>query len=364
MGGFSDILGRNRIYAALLFVLVAVNALVLSEWAGKRSVMVSEYVTETSLSEEDAFASPGTRKMFDRDDIKARQARIDAMAEENPLLYLFLGAVNLSIVFVVFLGLIMDFVLLSRRSRGQSMNIFLCSVEEAKWTLADVLRVVLIFIFAGYVFAFVQTFFMGRFPILRNVNFRMVTDTAFMNIAGITVIFYFVFLKYRQRASAIGFSGVSLKKAVLTAAIGYVALLPVLAAIMTITFFFVSMIKYEPPVQPIVEVFILEKRASVLWISTLFAAIFGPVAEEIFFRGFLYPAAKKKWGIFAAIMGTSFIFSLLHSHLVGFLPIMALGVLLTYLYEKTGSLLVPITVHIMHNVGMVVLVFLTRAIGA
>ena len=243
------------------------------------------------------------------------------------------------------------------------MDIFLCPVEKAKWKLADVFRVILIFLFAGYVFAFVQMFFTTRFPILRNVNFRMVTDTAFMNIAGIAVIFYFVFLKYRQSASAIGLSRVSLKKAVLTAGIGYAAFLPILIAIMMLIFFFVNIIKYEPPVQPIVEVFILEKRASVLWISTLFAAIFGPVAEEIFFRGFLYPAAKKKWGIFAAIMGTSFIFSLLHSHLVGFLPIMALGVLLTYLYEKTGSLLVPITVHVMHNVGMVILVFMTRAIG-
>ncbi|MFA6635967.1 MAG: type II CAAX endopeptidase family protein [Candidatus Omnitrophota bacterium] len=363
MGGFSDILRRNRIYAALLFVLIALNALVLSEWAGKRSVRVFVHVPETSLPEEDADASPGKIKMFSRDDLKARQERIDAMAEENPRLYFFLGAVNLSMLFVIFLGLIIDFVLLSRRFRGKSMDISLCPVEKAKWNLADVVRAVLIFIFAGYVFAFVQTFFFVRFPILRNVNFRMVTDTAFMNIAGITVIFYFVFVKYRQSASAIGLSRVSVKKAVLTAGIGYAAVLPVLAGIMILTFFFVSMTKYEPPVQPIVEVFILEKRASVLWISTMFAAIFGPVAEEIFFRGFLYPAARGKWGIFAAIMGTSFVFSLLHSHLVGFLPIMALGVLLTYLYEKTGSLLVPITVHVMHNVGMVILVFMTRAIG-
>jgi membrane protease YdiL (CAAX protease family) len=48
---------------------------------------------------------------------------------------------------------------------------------------------------------------------------------------------------------------------------------------------------------------------------------------------------------------------------VGFLPIMALGLLLTYLYEKTGSLVSSMAVHIMHNVAMVILVFLARNIG-
>jgi membrane protease YdiL (CAAX protease family) len=122
-------------------------------------------------------------------------------------------------------------------------------------------------------------------------------------------------------------------------------------------------LEYRPPVQPIVEVFMEEKETAVLWISTLFAAIFGPIAEEIFFRGFMYGAVKKSFGVFWGMVVTASVFAILHAHAVGFFPIMVLGLLLAYLYEKTGSLVPSMAVHIMHNVGMVVLVFLMRGVG-
>ena len=43
-------------------------------------------------------------------------------------------------------------------------------------------------------------------------------------------------------------------------------------------------------------------------------------------------------------------------------PGMVLGILLAFLYERTGTLVAPVTVHIMHNFGMVLLVFLTKAV--
>jgi len=76
----------------------------------------------------------------------------------------------------------------------------------------------------------------------------------------------------------------------------------------------------------------------------------------------MYPALKKKIGITASIVCTSCIFGILHAHMVGFLPIVLLGILLAYLYEKTGSLVPSIFVHITHNVGMLVLVFVVKAI--
>jgi membrane protease YdiL (CAAX protease family) len=42
------------------------------------------------------------------------------------------------------------------------------------------------------------------------------------------------------------------------------------------------------------------------------------------------------------------------------MPIMALGVLLAYLYEKTGSIIPSITVHVIHNVGTVFMVFIAK----
>ncbi len=144
---------------------------------------------------------------------------------------------------------------------------------------------------------------------------------------------------------------------------GYIALLPVLVFIMLLTFFVTRWLEYHPPVQPIVKVFIEEKETSVLLLSTLFAAIFGPIAEEVFFRGFVYSAIKKNIGVFWGMVITSVIFAFLHAHIVGFLPIMVLGLMLVYLYEKTGSLVAPMVLHMIHNIGTVVLVFIVRYIG-
>ena len=92
-----------------------------------------------------------------------------------------------------------------------------------------------------------------------------------------------------------------------------------------------------------------EERSKVLLFLTIFVSVFGPIVEEMFFRGFVYPAIKKRLGVLTAALLSAAIFSLLHSNIVGFLPIMALGVLLAYLYETTGSLVSSITVHIIHN---------------
>ena len=84
--------------------------------------------------------------------------------------------------------------------------------------------------------------------------------------------------------------------------------------------------------------------------------------EEIFFRGFLYTAIKKETNTGQAIFISALLFSFLHAHLVGFLPILILGMFLAYLYEKTGSLVPSITVHVIHNLIMVVFIFLIKGI--
>jgi membrane protease YdiL (CAAX protease family) len=122
--------------------------------------------------------------------------------------------------------------------------------------------------------------------------------------------------------------------------------------------------KYTPPRQPVVELFLKETDTTFLLYTSVFAAVFGPVIEELFFRGFMYNAFKKRIGVFAAMLVTASAFAALHAHAVGFLPIMILGMLLAYLYEKTGTLVSSITVHAMHNISMVFMVFLVKQLGA
>jgi membrane protease YdiL (CAAX protease family) len=78
----------------------------------------------------------------------------------------------------------------------------------------------------------------------------------------------------------------------------------------------------------------------------MFAA---PVVEEILFRGFLQPAVRTTFGKLKAIFISGLLFALIHLNAHVFLQIFILGLLLAYLFEKTESLIAPITVHICHN---------------
>ncbi len=53
-----------------------------------------------------------------------------------------------------------------------------------------------------------------------------------------------------------------------------------------------------------------------------------PLGEEIFFRGFAFPALQRSWGVVAALYASGIFFSLLHQDLVGFV---ALGAVLLFI---------------------------------
>jgi len=359
MGKLRRIIGNNKLYIFLAVFILSIH--LLSFFISKEA---EREQTEEKQAEIQQEAEPEKeRSMFDQEDVEAREQRLKEIATEDPLLYIFIGLLNLALIFLVLIGLILDGYFLKRAICKKPFDIRTVSIEQPRWGVPDILRVTLIFLSSGYLFVIMEAFFMEIFPILHNDNFRMVFNTAFMNIIGISVIWHFVVRKYKHDIQAVGLTVKRFANNVFYAVIGYMSLIPVMLLIMIITFFVVKWLSYEPPVQPIVEVFMEEKEAGVLWLSGLFAAVFGPLAEEIFFRGFMYPAVKRKIGAFGGILLTSALFSILHAHIVGFMPILALGVLLTYLYEKTGSLVSCITVHIFHNVAMLMMVFMVRGLG-
>jgi membrane protease YdiL (CAAX protease family) len=99
-----------------------------------------------------------------------------------------------------------------------------------------------------------------------------------------------------------------------------------------------------------------------LSLSLLIMAVsIGPVAEEFFFRGFLYNALKTRMPLWAAAVIQAAIFSVLHNY--GFfnsIGVFLLGVAFVIVYERRKTILAPIVVHILFNALMVVpLLFLT-----
>jgi membrane protease YdiL (CAAX protease family) len=87
------------------------------------------------------------------------------------------------------------------------------------------------------------------------------------------------------------------------------------------------------------------------------ALLIAPVAEELLFRGILQSYARKlfpinrwllhRWG---SLIAVGILFGAMHGTTPHHIPALAVfGMILGYLYERTGSLTLPILVHILFN---------------
>ncbi|MFH1406949.1 MAG: type II CAAX endopeptidase family protein [Candidatus Omnitrophota bacterium] len=230
------------------------------------------------------------------------------------------------------------------------------------WDIWDVARVCIIFLFAGQILSIIELLMSPVLKIIKDSNFRAIFNTSIMDTVVVVVILYFVILKYRRKLSALGVSFAKSFRNIISGIGGYLSLLPVLAAALVLVNFLSNVFKYTPKPERVIALFLKEQRPLVLFYLVLLVAVIGPVAEEIFFRGFLYPALRNKIGRPSAVAASGILFSLLHTNLSGLLPISILGMLLAYLYERTGSLMAPVAVHILHNSALVILIFFMRAV--
>jgi uncharacterized protein len=84
----------------------------------------------------------------------------------------------------------------------------------------------------------------------------------------------------------------------------------------------------------------------------VFAVVIAPIVEEVFFRGFVFPALRAKLGVAWAAVGTGLLFGLVHAlgSPIGFLlPLAVLGTALCLLYWRTGSIYPGIALHAINN---------------
>jgi len=74
-----------------------------------------------------------------------------------------------------------------------------------------------------------------------------------------------------------------------------------------------------------------------------------PVAEEIFFRGFIFSVVRRHTSTLVAVIISAVLFGLAHLSAVSFAFNVAFGVVVALLLHRTASLLSPIAVHVTFN---------------
>jgi len=103
-----------------------------------------------------------------------------------------------------------------------------------------------------------------------------------------------------------------------------------------------------PPENALLKL-LTEPTWEMLALNIILIAVIAPIIEETLFRGILLGSLKKYCGSWTAIIISAAIFSALHMELFGFIPRLALGIGLGYLYEKYNSLLPAIGLHGFNN---------------
>ena len=99
----------------------------------------------------------------------------------------------------------------------------------------------------------------------------------------------------------------------------------------------------------------LDQAGGSIVITILLVAVAGPIAEEIFFRGFVLSGLLKRFGVRRALLLSSLVFGLFHIDPGAIVPTFALGLVLGWVYLKTGSIWPSIFAHALHN-GVAVLI--------
>jgi membrane protease YdiL (CAAX protease family) len=101
------------------------------------------------------------------------------------------------------------------------------------------------------------------------------------------------------------------------------------------------------------------------WLLGIFAVLgvtLVPFAEELFFRGFFFAGLYRRLGFLLAAGISGFFFSLAHADPGLIIPFTGVGMILAYSYERTGTLVAPIGVHVLFNlVSFVILIFVPEA---
>jgi membrane protease YdiL (CAAX protease family) len=164
-----------------------------------------------------------------------------------------------------------------------------------------------------------------------------------------------VILVVRRRGGTLGDLGLTLAGApaeVARGITGYLAIVPIYAVLGLAWGAVLSKLRVPVKSHPLLEWIQQDPSWSSIAGLILLAVIVGPIAEEIFFRGFFLRALRHALpSRVAAVLVASFVFAAFHPGLVSLVPIMLVGALFGTLFNTSprGSIVGSIVAHVSFN---------------
>lgn len=85
------------------------------------------------------------------------------------------------------------------------------------------------------------------------------------------------------------------------------------------------------------------------WLTFALTVVVAPIVEELIFRGVLFPAIKRRYGLIFGVVVSSLIFTLVHVNPIQMISVLPLGIYLAVMYQRTGSIYPGMILHATWN---------------
>ena len=223
------------------------------------------------------------------------------------------------------------------------------STQKPLFTLRDAFKVFAASILLYAIFSGIFYFLPGTSGVLDGINpaVSFIFEYAVQFVILFFPLWFFVVSPRRTALKDFGITRIPLKKIILTTLACYLFYIVVSIVVVSILSLFNTSLPGYGTQESYVPLF--GSDFSGLLVGFIFVSILAPFLEEIFFRGFVYRTFSAEWPIWLASPLTAVLFALLHFQFQSLIPLVFLGLLLNYAYQKTGSLWTSIVFHSLNN---------------
>ena len=177
------------------------------------------------------------------------------------------------------------------------------------------------------------------------------------------LLVHVVCLERSGRLAEIGLGRRNIFRGILYGFIAFVALQPVLRMMEAAKFHVLWKTNTAMPLGEVLTAMLKTNSRWAISLSVFVAVIMAPLVEELFFRGTLQPALKKWLGPRAGILTAAAFFAAMHPDPLTMPCLFVLGVVLGYVYDRTGSIAAPAVLHMAFNGLNVLQLFAFRSLN-
>lgn len=174
-------------------------------------------------------------------------------------------------------------------------------------------------------------------------------SAASFQIAGLVLVHQFLKAHETGWREFLGINDSGLRRTLTIAISVTVVALPVALGLNTASEWLLTKLQGSAAVQPTMQALEATQGLFQRGVFAFTAIILAPLIEESLFRGILYRTGQQLGYPTLALLGSSFLFALIHASLMTLIPLTVLAIIFAKLYDHTNRLIAPIVAHALFN---------------